>query len=1639
MKKLETKFLHLLLSCLTLKTLSMITLIIIVLEALAPYLFETLTTAKWLFALVALPLFLFSHKLFKMDLLEFGWKGLLFKPILLACLMLGDMSVSAQTPPNNVIEDACQDQLVIDEAFEDWVNSTAISGSCPFVWNVQSDYFGERNTIAQTRTIRSMAVSKDGSSVYTGNIQSPNVSTNAIRRVSSGILAVPGTDHVIFGNGMPGGTGGFGQVGGQPVYAGGGTGTFLNWAATPNSPVSMDTDDRGYLYAAFSSSISPANIVRIYSADLSTIYGVLSISGPLGVAVQKIGSDYFMFVTDGNILRKYNVSNLPAIVQDMSYSPPPMTGGVGLVVDKDGVAFVTGNNQVRRVSANGTTITHTVTLSNSADAAIYKDTLYVIRQVSPTQPIARYLKADLSSAGASLVTPELGAFTRGSLSQFTAIDISNDGKIYVSEENYTSGSNGIPSYTPPATTFNPTPGAITGRIYFDRVLVSTPIEPVVLNNDATVAPSACGGSVDVTWTELSNCEPDESFTRTFTVTAAPAVLLNCPTNAVVSACQNQTTIDAAFASWVAGATNSGGCNAVLNNNATTAPPACGGNVDVTWTVESDCEPDVVCTRTFTVTAAPAVILNCPTNLIITACQNQSTINAAFDAWVAGATFSGGCNAVLTNNASAAPPTSGGSVDVTWTVESDCEADVTCTRTVTVIDNLAPVPVCQNVYTQLGPGSTVTVTTGQVNNGSTDNCGTVNLVSVTPNTFTAEGAYLVTLLVNDGNGNDATCHATISVGPLATASNNGAICQNNQLLLFATGGVSYSWNGPNGFSSFAQNPIINNATTAMSGTYTVTVTGALGFTATASTNVIVGSYPSGSLMVMSNSVCVGSTISVTAFGGSNYQWSGPNGYVSSGATLTRVNATNSMTGLYSVTITNSSNCSALLTTNITVHSNPVVTISGATNVCTGQAISLTATGGGTYSWSGPGGYSTTSANLFRNNATLAMAGTYTVTVTNTNGCTSTANVVVAVGTAPAASISGSTGACVGGTLSLTASGGVSYLWSGPGGYSANTATINRTNVTNAMAGIYAVTVTGANGCTVMTAVSVTTNSASASITGNNNFCVGSTITLTASGGTSYLWSGPGGFTANTATMNRSSATSAMAGTYTVTVTSAAGCTATANRAITVSSPFTANITGTLIYCEGTTIALNASGGTTYAWSGPDGYTSVGAALSRASATISMAGVYVVTVTNSGGCTASTSRTVTVNALPTASITGNNVICAGSTLSLTASGGTTYAWSGPGFSASTATMTRTNATVAMSGTYIVTVTGTGGCKSTTSIVVTINAKPVATITGSASVCNGSTLYLTATGGEFYSWAGPGGFTYFGETMERTGMIAANAGNYTVTVTNAAGCTGTVAKNISVLAVPTANISGTLTYCAGANIGLTASGGSFYQWAGPGGFTASTASFARSNATVAMSGDYSVTVTTSNGCTNTAERTITVNPLPIATASSNSLVCTGTNMTLFGSGGIAYSWKGPNLYSSTLQNPVRTNATVSMGGTYNLTVTDANGCKGITNTVVLVMACSGKTEVATQAFEYLTAYPNPTDGLTTVAFTALKNEHIQLKVIAADGREVALLFDGSTQAGSPNEISFNMNHLPSGTYYAVLQSASGETSQIRLMVVR
>jgi hypothetical protein len=791
------------------------------------------------------------------------------------------------------------------------------------------------------------------------------------------------------------------------------------------------------------------------------------------------------------------------------------------------------------------------------------------------------------------------------------------------------------------------------------------------------------------------------------------------------------------------------------------------------------------------------------------------------------------------------------------------------------------------------------------------------------TASAAGSFTYVVTVTDANACSTTASTTVTVNapPSAAANNNSPTCLGGVVNLTASGGTSYVWSGAGITTPNQQNQTLTPST-AGSFTYVVTVTDANGCTSTASTTVTVNAPPS--VAANNNSpTCLGGVVNLTASGGTSYVWSGagittPN---QQNQTVT-VSAAGSFT--YVVTVTDANGCSTTASTTVTVNAPPSASANNNSPTCLGGTVNLTASGGTSYVWSGAG---ITTPNQQNQTVTASAAGsfTYVVTVTDANGCSSTASTTITVNAPPSASANNNSPTCLGGAVNLTSSGGTSYVWSG-----ADITTPNQQNqtVTALAAGsfTYVVTVTDANGCSSTASTTVTVNAPpSASANNNSPTCLGGAVNLTASGGTSYVWSGTGITTPN---QQNQTVTALAAGsfTYVVTVTDANACSSTASTTVTVNAPPSASANNNSPTCLGGAVNLTSSGGTSYVWSGT-GISTPNQQNQTVTASAAGSFTYVVTVTDANACSTTASTTVTVNAPPSASANNNSPTCLGGVVNLTASGGTSYVWSGAGITTPNQQNQTVTASAAGSFTYVVTVTDANGCSSTASTTITVNAPPSAAANNNSPTCLGGAVNLTSSGGTSYVWSGAGITT---PNQQNQTLTPSTAGSfiYVVTVTDANGCSSTASTTVTVNAPPAPIINGGGAICSGANVTLsTATTYNTYVWSG----NSSTSQTATYN-NVTTPTTYTVTVTDSNNCIATVSTIVTISPLPTATISGTTSICSGNtaNITFNGTPNSVITY---NINGGNNQTIVLTGGTVSIptgvlsaNTTYNLvSVTD------------------------------------------------------------------------------------------------------------------
>jgi trimeric autotransporter adhesin len=723
-----------------------------------------------------------------------------------------------------------------------------------------------------------------------------------------------------------------------------------------------------------------------------------------------------------------------------------------------------------------------------------------------------------------------------------------------------------------------------------------------------------------------------------------------------------------------------------------------------------------------------------------------------------------------------------------------------------------------------------------------------------------GTY--TLTVTDANGCSGTTSANLTVNPLPVPAITGvtSFCQGGNSNLNAGGGFSsYLWN---------TGAITQQLNVTATGNYIVTVTNAFSCSATTSAQVTVNPNPAPAISGPT-AFCIGNNVNLNAGGGyASYLWN-------TGATTQIINTTAG--GTYTVTVTSGAGCTGTTNTSLTVNPLPVPVITGVTSICQGATTILDAGAGfSSYLWS----TGATSATI-----TTGAAGPVTVTVTDANGCSSPASSNVTVNPLPLPVITGVNAFCQGGSSTLDAGTGFSsYLW--------NTGAVSRT-ITVSAGGNYTVTVTASTGCAGNDNQLVTVHPNPVPvITGGTGICQGASTTLNAGGGySSYLWS--------TGDNTQQIPVSA-AGNYTVTVTSAFGCIGSAITSMVVNPLPTPNITGVTSICQGTTTSFDAgSGYNAYSWS--NGSTSQ-------TITPGTAGSYTVTVTDNNGCSNSDVTSLTVNPLPVPAITGTTAFCQGANSNINAGGGfVNYLWNGG--------QTTQVINVTTAGNYIVTVTDNNGCTGTTNTQITVHPNPLPVINGGTGICQGTSTTLNVPG----SYA-----TYLWSTGDVTPSISVStAGNFSVTVSSAFGCTGSTSTAMVINALPTPAITGVTSICQGTVTTFDAgSGYNSYLWSN--GSTSQTIS-------PGTAGIYTVTVTDANGCNNDTDISLVVNALPVPAISGDLQLCQGDNSNLTATGGYSnYLW---NTGAATQLINVNT------AGNYAVTVTDNNGCTGTISSAVVV----------------------------------------------------------------------------------------------------
>lgn len=1127
-----------------------------------------------------------------------------------------------------------------------------------------------------------------------------------------------------------------------------------------------------------------------------------------------------------------------------------------------------------------------------------------------------------------------------------------------------------------------TGGATTGTGNISQTLTNTTSNPVNVTFRYTLSANGCTNTQDVVVTVRP--------LPTISVTPTGSALTICSGGSV-----NLTASGATTYSWspAAGLSTTTGASVTASPTTTTTytvtgtTNGCSSSTQVTVTV--------IQTPTASITpASPAPV--CGGSVLLTAVANPTTpaVGTYTYRWL-----DAGGNTVGTNSTFSATATGSYSVVITNTAGPCASAPSSAVNVTVNPVPTAPTNVSANSTSFCGSGTpTLTATAGANSNtirwylsetgGSPVGTGSPYTPSAPITATTTYYAASYNSTTTCESSTRVAVQVTVNPNPVAviTQGANVILCEGGEVTLTAQTGTGYSYQWHLGGSPITGEDE-SSLTVTEPGSYTVEVTLGECTVMSSATTVTEQALPEVTINTTTpTEFCAGNSVVLTAavdpssptVGNYTYRWFETS---SPGTTLsTEPSYEVFASGTYNVEVTvNTCPVVADEPVTVTVNQLPSAEIipTGPTDFCEGGSVVLNVpfSATNTYEWFLDGvaieGAST-------NSLSVTVSGSYTVTVTSAEGCPNTsAPTVVRVGNVEEAAVTFTppTEFCEGGSVLLEATQApvgqtYTYQWL-LDGEEIDDAT-ERTYLA-AASGDYSVRVSNSGCSKTSTEVTVTVSpQPAASISSGNEetcFVPGSTVSFeveaTFTGETAVWSSDNGNFVLTNQVINpetgvaTATVTATGTGSATITLTasnSEAGCNNAASSVVLLVKPLpSATITadGSTTFCQGEQVILSAPEGTgyTYQWY-RDGEPVVGTGRSY---TASLAGSYTVRVTSNGCSLESDPTVVTVNPLPTATIStsGSTVFCSGGSVTLTANSdiGTNFTWFRNGNE-----QVGTGATLVVreSGSYTVLVSAGGtGCSNTSdATVVTVNPTPEATIrpSGPVTFCEGGTVTLVAVNAPSnatFQWFR--GTTPVGTTQQIT---VSQSGNYTVRVTSGPCSATSSVTTVTVNPTPTLVITNPEPVCSPATVDLTAaavtsgstSGLTYTYW------TNAEATTALSNpSAVATSGTYYIKGTTAAGCFEVRPVQVTVNSTPatptISGITPNAVIYTGERVngsytrTLVGSdpgAGNTGTFSGPGITGAGVFNPCSVLSAGQNSRDIVITYTVSNSTTGCSSSV-------------------------------------------------------------------------------------------------------
>ncbi|NCC98866.1 MAG: gliding motility-associated C-terminal domain-containing protein, partial [Bacteroidia bacterium] len=746
-------------------------------------------------------------------------------------------------------------------------------------------------------------------------------------------------------------------------------------------------------------------------------------------------------------------------------------------------------------------------------------------------------------------------------------------------------------------------------------------------------------------------------------------------------------------------------------------------------------------------------------------------------------------------------------------------------------------------------------------------------------------YIVSGTNANGCSSDADFTLTVNSLPEISINAPNGICEGSTAILSASGAASYIWNGIITGANY-------QAVITKDSVFTVVGTDINNCRSSASTTVLRLSIPELSY-TGETTVCYGEKVILQADGANAYQWH--DGTINSNYVATPEYSTT-----YSFTGT-TQGCSAQITIPIVVKPLPVIEIIGKNEICMLESTNLTTQGKvSSYKWN--------TGDLTQSIEVSPFVTTdYIVTGTADNGCASTDTFRVKINVLPHITIDGTRDICYDGFTELKANGGSYYLWDG--NYAGNTLYPHISNDST-------FTVVGYDdkGCQ---------NKASFDIHclpipelkahGSDSVCVNEEVTIRMSGASSYEW--------HDGSKNDYYTTISEPGTEFWVTGTLNGCENTLYIPIYSKSAPTIWVDGKKSVCKGDSLTLTAKGADTYRWSN-EVYEDIVVISPNYSTQYSVVGI------GENGCSNTYTFDVTVNQLPTITITGDDDICRDGLATLNASGAETYHWD----DAATSSGPTMKAILSQSRTFKVVGTDNLGCSNYASHYVYVVQEPNVSFDGDTITCLGDSIILLGQGAASYNW------TYNGDTLSTSPVLKLKpGGNQVIRLSGSLQkCTASRDIRINVKTPPTVHITGDAIVCPGIPFRLAASGAESYIW-----YSGERTSLITDS--IRKHQHYGVTGIAANGCHDYAEYEVNVydvSKLILQTDYKKACPEEPDTVIMRVSGGNEYTWESIPFISEVAYNSAD-QLLLDFDETTLIRVraTDFNGCSTNEDSVLLV----------------------------------------------------------------------------------------------------